>query len=177
MMALNVHRNSISGAITPGIPTGECEKGFRKPDPHSAKRAVAGIAKTLEVKHNEHMRKHGFERGFIDCRTLKEQGIERRPEVHLGFEAAGRLDDAQRHDIMQKRSEPDYSRHLEQARTVGHDIREWLDTPVKQHELVRRLQHDVAREHGFDMRDRVSRQNRTAPERVKSPSRGFSMGF
>ncbi|MGK3295861.1 hypothetical protein ACSLNR_28085, partial [Escherichia coli] len=42
-------------------------------------------------------------------------------------------------DIMQKRSEPDYSRHLEQARTVGHDIREWLDTPVKQHELVRRL--------------------------------------
>ncbi|HBO2618758.1 mobilization protein, partial [Escherichia coli] len=93
------------------------------------------------------------------------------------FEAAGRLDDAQRHDIMQKRSEPDYSRHLEQARTVGHDIREWLDTPVKQHELVRRLQHDVAREHGFDMRDRVSRQNRTAPERVKSPSRGFSMGF
>ncbi|MDB8283636.1 hypothetical protein PNE84_25545, partial [Escherichia coli] len=24
---------------------------------------------------------------------------------------------------------------------------------------------------------RVSRQNRTAPERVKSPSRGFSMGF
>ncbi|EDW5948398.1 mobilization protein, partial [Salmonella enterica subsp. enterica serovar Enteritidis] len=117
----------------------------------------------------------GFERGFIDCRTLKEQGIERRPEVHLGFEAAGRLDDAQRHDIMQKRSEPDYSRHLEQARTVGHDIREWLDTPVKQHELVRRLQHDVAREHGFDMRDRVSRQNRTEPERVKSPSRGFSM--
>ncbi|MGK3295926.1 MobA/MobL family protein, partial [Escherichia coli] len=43
-------------------------------------------------KNNEHMRKHGFERGFIDCRTLKEQGIERRPEVHLGFEAAGRLD-------------------------------------------------------------------------------------
>ncbi|MGK3295939.1 hypothetical protein ACSLNR_29020, partial [Escherichia coli] len=49
--------------------------------------------------------------GFI--RKLGEQGIERRPEVHLGFEAAGRLDDAQRHDIMQKRSEPDYSRHLE----------------------------------------------------------------
>ncbi|HAH4922721.1 TPA: mobilization protein, partial [Escherichia coli] len=94
-----------------------------------------------------------------------------------GFEAAGRLDDAQRHDIMQKRSEPDYSRHLEQARMVGHDIREWLDTPVKQHELVRRLQHDVAREHGFDMRDGVSRENRTEPERVKSPSRGFSMGF
>lgn len=59
------------------------------------------MRKRWEVKHNEHMRKHGFERGFIDCRTLKEQGIERRPEVHLGFEAAGRLDDAQRHDIMQ----------------------------------------------------------------------------
>ncbi|ELE4722775.1 MobA/MobL family protein, partial [Shigella flexneri] len=141
------------------------------------KEQLRELRKRWEVKHNEHMRKHGFERGFIDCRTLKEQGIERRPEVHLGFEAAGRLDDAQRHDIMQKRSEPDYSRHLEQARTVGHDIREWLDTPVKQHELVRRLQHDVAREYGFDMRDRVSRQNRTAPERVKSPSRGFSMGF
>ncbi|MFL1873560.1 mobilization protein, partial [Escherichia coli] len=76
----------------------------------------------------------------------------------LGFDAAGRLDDAQRHASMQQRSDPDSSRHLEQARPVGHDIREWLDTPVKQHELVRRLQHDVAREHGFDMRDSVSRQ-------------------
>ncbi|MDO1826403.1 mobilization protein, partial [Escherichia coli] len=84
------------------------------------------------------------------------QGIERRPEVHPGFEAAGRLDDAQRHDIMQKRSEPDYSRHLEQARTAGHDIREGLDTPVKQHEVVRRLQQAAAREYGFDMSDRVS---------------------
>ncbi|MGK3681389.1 hypothetical protein ACSLOD_28440, partial [Escherichia coli] len=46
----------------------------------------------IDLLDNEHMRKHGFERGFIDCRTLKEQGIERRPEVHLGFEAAGRLD-------------------------------------------------------------------------------------
>ncbi|MGS3515716.1 hypothetical protein [Escherichia coli] len=35
------------------------------------------------------------------------------------------------------------------------------DTPVKQHELVRRLQHDVAREHGFDM-ERQSEQ--TEPE-------------
>ena len=98
--------------------------------PTQQKEQLRELRKRWEVKHNEHMRKHGFERGFIDCRTLKEQGIERRPEVHLGFEAAGRLDDAQRHDIMQKRSEPDYSRHLEQARTVGHDIREWLDTPV-----------------------------------------------
>ncbi len=62
---IELHRNSISGAITPGIPTGEVRKGFRKPDPHSAKRAVAGIAKRWEVKHNEHMRKHGFERGFM----------------------------------------------------------------------------------------------------------------
>ncbi len=98
--------------------------------PTQQKEQLRELRKRWEVKHNEHMRKHGFERGFIDCRTLKEQGIERRPEVHLGFEAAGRLDDAQRHDIMQKRSEPDYYRHLEQARMVGHDIREWLDTPV-----------------------------------------------
>ena len=109
MMALNVHRNSISGAITPVSRAGRCEKGFRKPDSHSAKRAVAGIAKTLGGEAQRTYGKGGFERGFIDCRTLKEQGIERRPEVHLGFEAAGRLDDAQRHDIMQKRSEPDYS--------------------------------------------------------------------
>ncbi|MGK3681325.1 hypothetical protein, partial [Escherichia coli] len=36
--------------ISPGqkkTDLGRCEKGFRKPDPHSAKRAVAGIAKTL----------------------------------------------------------------------------------------------------------------------------------
>ncbi|NAK26864.1 MobA/MobL family protein, partial [Escherichia coli] len=76
--------------------------------PTQQKEQLRELRKRWEVKHNEHMRKHGFERGFIDCRTLKEQGIERRPEVHLGFEAAGRLDDAQRHDIMQKRSEPDY---------------------------------------------------------------------
>lgn len=70
--------------------------------PTQQKEQLRELRKRWEVKHNEHMRKHGFERGFIDCRTLKEQGIERRPEVHLGFEAAGRLDDAQRHDIMQK---------------------------------------------------------------------------
>ena len=104
------------------------ERGGAKKDSGSLtltqqKEQLRELRKRWEVKHNEHMRKHGFERGFIDCRTLKEQGIERRPEVHLGFEAAGRLDDAQRHDIMQKRSEPDYSRHLEQARTVGHDMR------------------------------------------------------
>ncbi|MBE1673171.1 MobA/MobL family protein, partial [Escherichia coli] len=112
------------------------ERGGAKKDsgsltPTQQKEQLRELRKRWEVKHNEHMRKHGFERDFIDCRTLKEQGIERRPEVHLGFEAAGRLDDAQRHDIMQKRSEPDYSSHLEQARTVGHDIGEWLDTPVK----------------------------------------------
>lgn len=82
------------------------ERGGAKKDSGSLtltqqKEQLRELRKRWEVKHNEHMRKHGFERGFIDCRTLKEQGIERRPEVHLGFEAAGRLDDAQRHDIMQ----------------------------------------------------------------------------
>nr|NEU89674.1 mobilization protein [Escherichia coli] len=110
-----------------------------------------------ERKHNEGRRKHGSEWGFCDWWTLEKQGSRRRPEVQLGFQAAGRIEDGRRHDIMQKRSEPDYSRHLEHARTVGYDIRELLDTPVKQPELVRRLQHDVAREHGFDMRDRGSR--------------------
>nr|MCV5142809.1 MobA/MobL family protein [Escherichia coli] len=92
------------------------------------KEQLRELRKRWEVKHNEPMRKHGFERGFIDCRTLKEQGIERRPEVHLGFEAAGRLDDAQRHDIMQKRCELEYYGHFEQARTVGHDMRGWVAT-------------------------------------------------
>ncbi|WP_410053652.1 MobA/MobL family protein, partial [Escherichia coli] len=56
--------------------------------PTQQKEQLRELRKRWEVKHNEHMRKYGFERGFIDCRTLKEQGIERRPEVHLGFEAA-----------------------------------------------------------------------------------------
>ena len=87
--------------------------------------------------------------------------------MHLGFEAAGRLDDAQRHDIMQNGLNRTIPAILNRRERSGMTSGEWLDTPVKQHELVRRLQHDVAREHGFDMRDRVSRQNRTAPERVK----------
>ncbi|MGK3295978.1 hypothetical protein ACSLNR_29485, partial [Escherichia coli] len=37
------------------------------------KEQLRELRKRWEVKHNEHMRKHGFERGFIDCRTLKEQ--------------------------------------------------------------------------------------------------------
>ncbi len=53
--------------------------------PTQQKEQLRELRKRWEVKHNEHMRKHGFERGFIDCRTLKEQGIERRPEVHLGL--------------------------------------------------------------------------------------------
>ncbi|HDT3161993.1 TPA: MobA/MobL family protein, partial [Escherichia coli] len=65
------------------------ERGGAKKDSGSLtltqqKEQLRELRKRWEVKHNEHMRKHGFERGFIDCRTLKEQGIERRPEVHLG---------------------------------------------------------------------------------------------
>ncbi|MFP1453901.1 hypothetical protein ACLB1N_36825 [Escherichia coli] len=80
------------------------------------------------------MRKHGFERGFIDCRTLKEQGIERRPEVHLGFEAAGRLYDAQRHDIMQKRSNRTIPAILNRRERSGMTSGNGWDIPVKQHE-------------------------------------------
>ncbi|MFP1453874.1 hypothetical protein ACLB1N_36685 [Escherichia coli] len=65
----------ISGAITPGIPSGEVERDFTKVTLTQQKERVRELRKRWEVKHNEHMRKHGFERGFIDCRTLKEQGI------------------------------------------------------------------------------------------------------
>ncbi|WP_077870535.1 MobA/MobL family protein [Escherichia coli] len=54
------------------------ERGGAKKDSGSLtltqqKEQLRELRKRWEVKHNEHMRKHGFERGFIDCRTLKEQ--------------------------------------------------------------------------------------------------------
>ncbi|WAH30251.1 hypothetical protein MW402_00460 (plasmid) [Escherichia coli] len=54
-----------------------------------------------------------------------------------------------------------------------------VDTPVKQHEKVsgEQAEHDVAREHGLDMREQSGRQNRNCTERVKSPSRGFFYGI
>ncbi|PAP00816.1 hypothetical protein CJZ26_24915, partial [Salmonella enterica subsp. enterica serovar Kentucky] len=48
--------------------------------------------------HNAHMKRYGFEQGFKDSRTLKAQGNDRKPEQHLGIEAAGRLDDSQRQE-------------------------------------------------------------------------------
>ncbi|MDO1846600.1 mobilization protein, partial [Escherichia coli] len=38
------------------------------------------LRKRWEVKQKEHRRRHGFERGLIDCGTLIEEGIERRPD-------------------------------------------------------------------------------------------------
>ena len=64
------------------------ERGGAKKDsgsltPTQQKEQLRELRKRWEVKHNEHMRKHGFERGFIDCRTLKEQGIERPTHVFV----------------------------------------------------------------------------------------------
>ncbi|MFP1453895.1 MobA/MobL family protein [Escherichia coli] len=56
------------------------ERGGAKKDSGSLtltqqKEQLRELRKRWEVKHNEHMRKHGFERGFIDCRTLKNRAL------------------------------------------------------------------------------------------------------
>ncbi|WP_279906115.1 hypothetical protein [Citrobacter freundii] len=106
------------------------------------------------------MKRYGFEQGFIDSRSLKTQGIDRKPEQHLGFEAAGRLDDSQRQDIKDSRTfsvvdVPEQAKHRK--------------------ELVRSLTHDISQQYGREMAARVTKQGNVEIERVKSLSRGFSI--
>ncbi|MGG6686547.1 UNVERIFIED_CONTAM: hypothetical protein ITH38_24080, partial [Salmonella enterica subsp. enterica serovar Weltevreden] len=70
--------------------------------------------------------RHGFQQGFTDSRPLKAQGIARNPEQHLGFDAAGRLDDSQRQDIKDSRTVSVADVH-EQAQHTEHSDRSWTN--------------------------------------------------
>ena len=108
------------------------------------------------------MKRYGFEQGFIDSRSLKAQGIDRKPEQHLGFEAAGRLDDSQRQDIKDSRtfSVVDVP---EQAKHIDHSDRSWMNASgieVNRKELVRSLTHDISQQYGREMAAQVTKQGK-----------------
>lgn len=145
--------------------------------PTEQKQALKALRERWECMHNAHMKRYGFEQGFIDSRSLKAQGIDRKPEQHLGFEAAGRLDDSQRQDIKDSRtfSVVDVP---EQAKHIDHSDRSWMNASgieVNQKELVRSLTHDISQQYGREMAARVTKQGNVEIARVKSLSRGFSI--
>ncbi|HHL3368352.1 TPA: MobA/MobL family protein [Klebsiella pneumoniae] len=145
--------------------------------PTEQKQALKALRERWERTHNAHMKRYGFEQGFIDSRSLKTQGIDRKPEQHLGFEAAGRLDDSQRQDIKDSRtfSVVDVP---EQAKHIDHSDRSWMNASgieVNRKELVRSLTHDISQQYGREMAARVTKQGNVEIERVKSLSRGFSI--
>lgn len=147
--------------------------------PTEQKQALRDLRQRWENTHNSHMQRHGFEQGFIDNRSLKEQGIDRKPELHFGFEAAGRLDDSQKLDIKHSRtfSVVDVS---EQTKRTDYSDRSWLKAAgidVNQKELVRSLTNDISQKYGREMTARVTKQGNVEIERVKSLSRGFSIGW
>lgn len=145
--------------------------------PTEQKQALKALRQRWENTHNAHMKRYGFERGFIDRRSLKEQGIDRKPEQHLGFEAAGRLDDSQRLDIKHSRTFS-VMEVPERAKLIDHSDRHWLKATgvdLNQKELVRSLTHDISQQYGREMTARVTRQGNVEIERVKSLSRGFSI--
>ncbi|MFM4186814.1 MobA/MobL family protein, partial [Klebsiella quasipneumoniae subsp. similipneumoniae] len=61
--------------------------------PTEQKQALNALRERWERTHTAQKKPYGSEQGIIDSRSLKAQGIDRKPEQHLGFEAAGRLDD------------------------------------------------------------------------------------
>ncbi|MGK3681343.1 hypothetical protein ACSLOD_28015, partial [Escherichia coli] len=61
---LNIHKRKkcLSDALKQPF-----QKDSGNLTPTQQKEQLRELRKRWEVKHNEHMRKHGFERGFIDC--------------------------------------------------------------------------------------------------------------
>lgn len=145
--------------------------------PTEQKQALKALRERWERTHNAHMKRYGFEQGFIDSRSLKAQGIDRKPEQHLGFEAAGRLDDSQRQDIKDSRTFSVVG-VPEQAKHIDHSDLSWMNASgieVNRKELVRSLTHDISQQYGREMAARVTKQGNVEIERVKSLSRGFSI--
>ena len=131
---------------------------------------LRALRKRWEDKHNEHMRMHNIGRGFIDCRSLREQGVTRRPEVHLGFEAAARLDETQKHEIRFSRL-ADIGQQLEHARSYE---RASKDYQRRGEELVKTLMLDISREHGERVSARVLKSGEVEIEREHT--RGYDRG-
>ena len=150
--------------------------------PTEQKQALKDLRQRWENTHNSHMQRHGFEQGFIDNRSLKEQGIDRKPEQHFGFEAAGRLDDAQKLDIRHNRlSWTENTQVLtHNSEYSGHD---WLkengiDIQRQHEQLIRTLIQDISKERGRDMKFTVHK-NGDVDITKASHSHGmrFKLGF
>lgn len=147
--------------------------------PTEQKQALKALRQRWEDKHNAHMQRHGFERGFIDSRSLKEQGIDRKPEQHFGFESSGRLTPAQKQDIKNGRG-ISLDAPLERAKNIDYTDKNWMKAigaDVSQKQLVRSLTQDISQQYGREMTARVTKQGNVNIERAKSLSRGFSIGW
>lgn len=59
--------------------------------PTEQREELKGLRERWEKKHNEHMQRHGQQHHLIDSRSHKTRGINRTPEHHFGFKAAGRM--------------------------------------------------------------------------------------
>ena len=150
--------------------------------PTEQKQALKDLRQRWENTHNSHMQRHGFEQGFIDNRSLKEQGIDRKPEQHYGFEAAGRLDDAQKLDIRHNRLSPtENTQGL--IRNSEYSARDWLkengiDIQRQHEQLTRTLIQDISKDWGRDMQFSVHKNGDVDITKV-SHSHGmrFKLGF
>lgn len=150
--------------------------------PTEQKQALKDLRQRWENTHNSHMQRHGFEQGFIDNRSLKEQGIDRKPEQHFGFEAAGRLDDAQRLDIRRNRQSPTENT-LTLPRNSEYSGHDWLkensiDIQRQHEQLTRTLIQDISKERGRDMKFSVHKNGDVGITKA-SHSHGmrFKLGF
>lgn len=150
--------------------------------PTEQKQALKVLRERWERTHNAHMKRHGFEQGFIDNRSLKAQGIDRKPEQHLGFEAAGRQDDSQKLDIRLNRLSPTISTQ-ELTKNSEYSERDWLkengvDIQRQHEQLTRTLIQDISKERGRDMKFSVHKNGDVDITKV-SQSHGmrFKLGF
>lgn len=131
------------------------------------KEELGELGKGWEVKEKEDMRKDGFERGLIEWGRVKEEGIEGGGEVDVGFEGGGGVDDGEGDEMMEKGCEGEYWGDVEEGGRVGDEMGEWVESGVREDEVVRRVEDDVGGEDGFEMRERVRREKGSEGEGVK----------
>lgn len=103
MMVLNAIRSNFLNVPTANHRNGRSQKASTPQTPQERKAALVALRSRWADVQNKHLARHGHE-SRVDHRSLKEQGINRTPEIHFGPVHAANLNEGQIAAIQEHRA-------------------------------------------------------------------------
>lgn len=131
MMVLNAIRSNFLNVPTANHQNGEAQKASIPQTAGERKAALVALRSRWADVQNEHLARYGHE-SRVDHRSLKEQGINRTPEVHLGPVQAASLNGEQIVAIQERRNA---ERELKTARDAANAIQQEQEQKQKSRQL------------------------------------------